>query len=61
MEPRVRGMEYEWADEEEHVEDTREENLAKRKMLVQTFGSQRSRNRVGQLSYFVSMTTHSKK
>lgn len=45
MEPRVRGMSYEWTDEEERVEDTREQSLLKRRMLVETFGSQKSKMR----------------
>ncbi|KAG0582153.1 hypothetical protein KC19_3G037900 [Ceratodon purpureus] len=45
MEPRVRGMDYEWTDEEERVEDTREQEIAKRRMLVETFGSQKSKMR----------------
>jgi hypothetical protein len=49
MEPRVRGMDYEWMDEEERVEDTREQELAKRRMLVETFGSQKSKMRVSQI------------
>lgn len=45
-------MDYEWTDEEERVEDTREQELAKRRMLVETFGSQKSKMRV---SKFLSL------
>ena len=42
-------MDYEWTDEEERVEDTREQELAKRRMLVETFGSQKSKMRVSRI------------
>lgn len=49
-------MNYEWADEEERVEDTREQELAKRRMLVETFGSQKSKMRVSQRAFCVILS-----
>lgn len=59
MEPRVRGMSYEWTDEEERVEDTREQSLLKRRMLVETFGSQKSKMRVSRITLFPIVSRHS--
>ena len=56
MEPKVRGVNYDLnvSDEEQTAEETREAALLKRKMLTETFGSQKSKNRVSVLLFMLS-------
>lgn len=56
MEPKVRGVNYDLnaSDEEEIAEETKEAALLKRKMLTETFGSQKSKNKVSLLLFVLS-------
>ena len=45
------------SDEEEIAEETREAALLKRKMLTETFGSQKSKNKVSLLLFMLSEHT----
>lgn len=55
MDARVQGVDYDLAAPDEEVEEpqTKEMALLKRRLLVETFGSQKSKMRVSRFIYAV--------